>query len=82
MRILLDQNLSPKLIRRLADVLPGLETVYDHGLTGASDPAIFEWARRSRFSAVVSAGPKVYRRTVKRKGTFPWVAVTPPRPRL
>ena len=55
MRILLDQNLSPKLIRRLADVMPGLESVYDHGLTGASDPFIFDWARRLEFSALVSA---------------------------
>ena len=55
MRILLDQNLSPRLIRKLADVLPGLESVYDHDLTGASDPAIFAWARRLEFSALVSA---------------------------
>jgi predicted nuclease of predicted toxin-antitoxin system len=54
-RILLDQNLSPKLIRRLADVLPGLESVYDHDLTGSSDPFIFEWARRAEFSALISA---------------------------
>lgn len=54
MRILLDQNLSPKLIRRLADLLPSLESVYDHGLVGASDPFIFHWARQSGFAAVVS----------------------------
>ena len=55
MRILLDQNLSPKLIRKLADVLPGLETVYDHDLIDSSDPFIFGWARRSEVSAVISA---------------------------
>jgi hypothetical protein len=55
MRILLDQNLSPKLIRRLADILPGLETVYDHDLIDSSDTFIFDWARRSEFSALVSA---------------------------
>ena len=55
MRILLDQNLSPKLIRRVADVIPGLESVYDHDLIGASDPVIFDWARRLGFSALVSA---------------------------
>jgi len=54
-RILLDQNLSPKLIRKLADILPGLESVYEHDLIGSSDPYIFEWARRSEFSALVSA---------------------------
>ena len=54
MRILLDQNLSPKLTRRLADILPGLESVYDHDLVGASDPFIFDWARRSEFAALIS----------------------------
>jgi predicted nuclease of predicted toxin-antitoxin system len=53
-RILLDQNLSPKLIRNLADIIPGLETVYDHDLVGASDPFIFDWARNAEFAAVVS----------------------------
>jgi predicted nuclease of predicted toxin-antitoxin system len=53
-RLLLDQNLSPKLIRKLADLLPGLESVYDHQLTGASDPVIFEWARKMEFTAVLS----------------------------
>ncbi len=55
MRILLDQNLSPKLIRRLADIIPGLETVYDHNLVAASDPSVFAWARNAEFAAVVSA---------------------------
>jgi predicted nuclease of predicted toxin-antitoxin system len=32
-RILLNRNLSPKLVRRLADIIPGLETVYDHDLS-------------------------------------------------
>ncbi|HZO52327.1 MAG TPA: DUF5615 family PIN-like protein [Bryobacteraceae bacterium] len=54
MRILLDQNLSPKLIRRLEDVLPGLESVYDHDLIGASDPVIFSWARRMGFAALIT----------------------------
>lgn len=54
MRILLDQNLSPKLIRKLADIIPGLETVYDHDLFGASDPFIFDWAGKAEFAAVVS----------------------------
>ncbi|HLJ51257.1 MAG TPA: hypothetical protein VKU01_34850 [Bryobacteraceae bacterium] len=36
MRILLNQNLSPKLIRKLADLIPGIESVHDHDLVGAS----------------------------------------------
>ena len=55
MRLLLDQNLSPKLVLKLADVLPGLESVYDHRLIGASDPALFEWARMMRFTAMLTA---------------------------
>lgn len=55
MRILLDQNLSPKLVRRLADLFTGLESVYDHELIGASDPFIFDWARRLGVTALVSA---------------------------
>jgi predicted nuclease of predicted toxin-antitoxin system len=32
-----------------------LETVYDHDLIDSSDTFIFDWARRSEFSALVSA---------------------------
>jgi hypothetical protein len=53
-RILLEQNLSPRLIRALADILPGLESVYDHGLTGSSDPLISDRAGRADFAALVS----------------------------
>jgi predicted nuclease of predicted toxin-antitoxin system len=28
--------------------------VYDHDLVGASDPLIFDWARKAEFAAVVS----------------------------
>ena len=55
MRVLLDQNLSPKLIQKLADVFPELESVYDHGLIDSSDSFIFDWARRAEVSAVISA---------------------------
>ena len=55
MRILLDQNLSPKLIRALADIFPGLESVYSHQLTNASDEVIFEWARKERIEALLAA---------------------------
>jgi predicted nuclease of predicted toxin-antitoxin system len=39
----------------MADVIPGLESVYDHNLVGTSDPFIFDWARRTEFTAIVSA---------------------------
>jgi predicted nuclease of predicted toxin-antitoxin system len=71
-RILLDQNLSPKLIRRLADIIPGLETVYDHDLIGASDPMVFDWARKAQFAAVVSTDLD-FVRLVERLGPPPKV---------
>ena len=54
MRILLDQNLSPQLIRKLADVIPGLETVYNLDLVAEPESHIFHWARNAEFVAVVS----------------------------
>ncbi|MBI4906049.1 MAG: DUF5615 family PIN-like protein [Acidobacteria bacterium] len=48
-------------------MIPGLETVYDHRLTGASDALIFEWARQSAFSAIVSAD-RDFVRLVERLG--------------
>lgn len=55
MRILLDQNLSPKLIRKLADIFPGLESVYHHNLLGVADPPIFQWARQQQIHAIISS---------------------------
>jgi len=55
LRILIDQNLSPKLVRRLSDVLPGLESVYEHGLTGVADAVLFDWARERGFAALITA---------------------------
>ena len=70
MRLLLDQNLSPKLIPRLADVFPGIESVYDHNLTGRSDPFIFDWARAAGISALMSAD-RDFIRLVERTGPPP-----------
>ncbi|HEX5426392.1 MAG TPA: DUF5615 family PIN-like protein [Bryobacteraceae bacterium] len=55
MRILLDQNLSPKLIRKLAGLFPELESVYEHDLIGAPDTTLFQWARQMEFAALISA---------------------------
>lgn len=44
MRLLFDQNLSHKLVRRLADVLPDSVHVRDLGLKSANDQAIAKFA--------------------------------------
>ena len=45
MSLLLDENLSPRLIQRLSSLFPGLVQVRDFGLKQSSDETIWEWAR-------------------------------------
>ena len=45
MKLLLDQNLSHKLVRRLADLFPDSVHVREVGLKAAGDPLIWEYAR-------------------------------------
>ena len=44
MRLLFDQNLSHKLVNRLADIFPGSIHVGDIGMKSAADPAIATYA--------------------------------------
>ena len=44
MRLLLDQNLSPRLVSALADVFPGSIHVRDVGLSRATDDAVWNYA--------------------------------------
>jgi len=43
--LLLDENLSPRLVTRLAALFPGIAHVRDLGLRQSSDAAIWECAR-------------------------------------
>ena len=43
--LLFDQNLSPRLVNRLADVFPGALHVAQIGLDRASDLAVWEYTR-------------------------------------
>jgi len=45
MKLLFDENLSYKLVRRLADLFPDSLLVRDVGLKAADDPAVWEYAR-------------------------------------
>jgi len=47
-----------------------------------SDPSSVVFGGRDLQTLYVTSGDKVFRRTIKRKGTFPWVTVMPPKPRL
>ena len=49
MKLLFDQNLSPRLIRRLADLYPGSDHVHELGLDKADDVEVWKYARENGF---------------------------------
>lgn len=52
MKLLFDQNLSPKLSARLADLHPDSDHVMNLGLDQASDVDVWEFARANWFTVV------------------------------
>lgn len=52
MKLLFDQNLSPKLINRLADLFPGSSHVQALGLDKADDDDVWAHARVNGFAVV------------------------------
>jgi predicted nuclease of predicted toxin-antitoxin system len=44
MKLLIDENLSPKLVVRLADLFPESVHIRDNGLARASDPIVWQYA--------------------------------------
>ena len=49
MKLLFDQNLSPKLVERLADLYPNSNHVYHLGIDQVPDGEMREYARRQDF---------------------------------
>lgn len=47
MKLLVDENLSPELVRRLADFFPDSVHVRDVGLEAADDPVVWEYAKNN-----------------------------------
>src|SRR5918998_5850487 len=47
MKLLFDENLSHKPVRRLADLFPGSTHVRDIGLKAADDPVVWEYAKNN-----------------------------------
>jgi predicted nuclease of predicted toxin-antitoxin system len=47
MTLLFDENLSHKLVRRLADLFPDSVHVRDVGLKAADDPVVWEYAKKN-----------------------------------
>lgn len=52
MKLMFDQNLSPKLVGRLADVYPGSEHVRNINLQEASDREVWDHARANGLAIV------------------------------
>jgi predicted nuclease of predicted toxin-antitoxin system len=52
MKLLFDQNVSPKLVSRLADLFPGSSHVQSIGLDCADDDRVWEYARLNGFAIV------------------------------
>jgi predicted nuclease of predicted toxin-antitoxin system len=52
MKLLFDQNLSPKLVDRLADLFPGSKHVSTEGLDTATDSQVWDFARPAGFTIV------------------------------
>jgi predicted nuclease of predicted toxin-antitoxin system len=51
-KLLFDANLSPKLVKKLAEAFSGSRHVADLGLQGATDDAIWNWAKAHGFLIV------------------------------
>jgi gluconolactonase len=71
---------ATKLGIQIAD--PAGRTVGILRKPGASDPSNVVFGGPDLQTLYVTSGDKVFRRPIKKKGTFPWVALMPPKPRL
>ena len=56
MKLLFDQNLSPRLVQLLAGIYPDSAHVMDMGLSDADDRAIWTFARERGFAIVSKDG--------------------------
>lgn len=52
MRLLFDENLSPKLPRLVADIFPGSLHVRDADMKAADDPVVWDYAKDNDFMIV------------------------------
>ena len=69
MRLLFDQNLSPKLVEKLADTYPESKHVQDVGLGNATDPVIWDFAKTNGYTIVTKDSDFHERRVIS--GTPP-----------
>ena len=53
MKLLFDENLSPALPRRIADLLPNSVHVRDVGMKATDDPIVWDYAKDNDFMIVL-----------------------------
>ena len=71
MRILFDQNLSPKLVDELSDLFPDSQHVSFVGLARATDTEIWEYARKNIF--LIASRDSDFNELILQKGFPPKV---------
>ena len=54
MKLLLDENLSPRLLLRLRSLFVDLAHVRDVGLRGADDKSIWDWAKTNGYTVITT----------------------------
>ena len=64
MKLLFDENLSPRLVQLFSDLFPGSAHVRDVGLGATADEAIWTWAREHGFAIVAKDGDFEHRAIV------------------
>lgn len=52
MKLLFDQNISFRLIKRIVDLFPNSKQVRELGLENSTDTEIFDFAKKNQFSIV------------------------------
>jgi predicted nuclease of predicted toxin-antitoxin system len=78
MKLLVDQNISFRLVSRLEVEFPLMSHVKDHGLIDKNDYSIFDFARSNHFDAIVTLDTDFFRILLER-GTPPriiWLRIS------
>ena len=62
-KLLLDENVSERIVRQIADLFPGSAHVKSVGLKKADDRAIWDWAQQHGFT-IVSKDTDFYQKVI------------------
>ena len=63
MKLLLDENVSDRIVERIADLFPGSAHIKSLGLKEADDRIVWDWAKQHGF-AIASKDTDFYQRAI------------------